>query len=276
MTKIVSVFFMALIITGAGCDSGDDGANGASGDGGTQADAGGTGGDSTGGGTGGDSTSGGAGGHSTGGGTGGNEPGGTGGGSAEGGTPSPGSDAGSEADAGRDAEPVEIIDGIPDTDYCEPVSSWDPAWSAWEEEALDLVNQHRAQGADCGTGGSFAPAEPLQMNPFLRCSARLHAMDMVQQGYFDSQSPDGRTFMERFNDAGYVGVNYSENIGTGYLSPTVLVDAFMGSDGVCANLMNPDFDEAAVGFFEPEEADGSTYAKSRMWTISLGSSGKTP
>jgi len=113
------------------------------------------------------------------------------------------------------------------------------------------------------------------MNPFLRCSARLHSMDMAQQGYFESQSPDGRTFMERINDAGYSGVNYSENIGTGYASPSLLLDGFMGSDGVCANLMNPAFDDAAVGYFEIEEADGSTSGATRMWTIDLCNSGST-
>lgn len=275
MAKIVPVCISVLIIIGVGCGGDDDGANGGSGDGGAGAEAG------VSGGTGGQpSDGGGSGGQpSNGGGSGGTETGGTGGGSAggsgEAGSPSGGVDGGSETDSGVEPEPVEIIDGIPDTEYCQPVSSWDPAWAAFEEEVIDLINQRRAQGADCGAEGSFASADPVQMNPFLRCSARLHSTDMAQQGYFESQGPDGRTFMERINDAGYTGVNYSENIGTNYASPTALITGLMNSDGVCANLMNPAFGDAGIGFYEPENADGSTYATSRMWTIDLADSGST-
>ncbi len=267
MMRNVSAWLTVLLVAGAGCAGDDD--DGATGGGGDAAEAGVSGSSAVAGSGGSEEGSAPAGGDGGSGGTSGSEPGGSGGSSGAGGSPTGGSDAGTVTDSGADAAPVAIVGGVPDTDYCRPVSDWDPDWSLWEQQALELVNERRAQGADCGTEGSFESSEPLQMDPMLRCSARLHAMDMAVQGYFQSQSPDGRTFMDRINDAGYTGMNYSENIGTNYASPGELIDGLMGSDGVCANLMNPAFVDAAVGFYEPENADGLSYETSRMWTIDL-------
>ena len=264
MARLLPIGLMALLVAGAGC-TGDDDGDAAAGAGGAGAEAGYDGGAEAGSGGAGDS-----------GGTGGNEPGGGGAGSGTGGSPTTDDDAGTVTDSGTDTSPVAIVGGVPDTDYCGPVSDWDANWSLWEEEALELVNERRSQGADCGTEGSFDPSGPVKMDPMLRCSARLHAMDMAVQGYFESQSPDGRTFDNRINDAGYIGIKYSENIGTNYASPAVLIDALMSSDKVCANLMNPAFVDAAVGFYEPENADGSSYDKSRMWAIDLASPRNPP
>ena len=68
--------------------------------------------------------------------------------------------------------------------YGDAVADWDDTWMAFEEEVLDLVNQRRAAGADCGETGTFDPAGPLTMNPALRCAARNHSMDMGTRNYF--------------------------------------------------------------------------------------------
>ena len=270
MKTNATVWLTVLIVAGSGCAD-DEGTAGA-GDAG--AEAGFSGGAAAGsGGSAEDNAPGSGGSDGSGvGGAGGSEPGGSGGSSNAGGSPTPEDDAGTETDSGADAgPPVAIVGGVPDTDYCRPVSDWDPEWSGFEEQALQLINERREQGGDCGAEGSFEPSAALKMNPMLRCSARLHATDMAVQGYFKSESPNGRTFMDRIKDAGYVGINYSENIGTGYASPAALIDALMRSDKVCANLMSPDFADAAVGFYQPENADGSSYDKSRMWAIDLAS-----
>ena len=46
---------------------------------------------------------------------------------------------------------------------------------------------------------------------------------------------------DRVNATGYAWRNLGENIAAGYASVDATVDAWMGSDGHCANLMNPVF-----------------------------------
>src|SRR5690606_30235384 len=80
---------------------------------------------------------------------------------------------------------------VPATDRCAAVADWDPEWVQFEEEVLLLVNEFRSAPADCGVEGQFAAAPPLSMNPILRCSARLHSLDMFERNYFEHETPDG-------------------------------------------------------------------------------------
>ena len=162
-------------------------------------------------------------------------------------------------------------DEVPATAYCAPVSSWDPSWTAWEEEVLALVNERRAAGASCGSEGSFGPAGPLTMNPNLRCSARLHSMDMAQNDYFDHYSLDGRDPFDRMADAGYTGGTMGENIASGQMSPQDVMNGWMGSDGHCANIMNASFTEIGVGYYEIAGTGSGWYGGgSRLWTQNFG------
>lgn len=141
-------------------------------------------------------------------------------------------------------------DGVGSAAYCEAVADWDAEWTAFENAVLDLVNQQRAAGADCGSGGSFVPANPLTMNPALRCAARNHSLDMAARDYFNHYSPEGEGPGERFNLAEYQGSTWGENIAWGYASPDAVVAGWMSSSGHCANIMNANFTEMGVGYYE--------------------------
>jgi uncharacterized protein YkwD len=172
-------------------------------------------------------------------------------------------------------EPDPVVvegDEVPATSYCAEAANWDPAWSAWEEEVLVLVNERRAAGATCGTYGSFGPADPLTMVPELRCSARLHSMDMGMQGYFDHTALDGRDPFDRMADAGYSGGTMGENIAKGQGSPAEVVDGWMGSDGHCRNIMDPGFTEIGIGYWEGP-ADNPFFNGNRLWTQNFGGPG---
>jgi len=145
------------------------------------------------------------------------------------------------------------------TEYCEAVADWNAQWAEFETAVLELVNEHRAAGADCGSGGSFAAAGPLSMNGELRCAARNHSMDMGTRDYFSHSSPEGEGPGERLNHAGYSPSTWGENIAWGYESPEAVVSGWMGSDGHCANIMNANFTQIGVGYFE-----GS------LWTQAFG------
>lgn len=168
-------------------------------------------------------------------------------------------------------EPTPVTsDEVPDIEYCADVMAWEPEWSQWEEEVLLLVNERRAEGADCGSQGSFDPAEPLAMDPLLRCTARVHSLDMFERGFFDHDNPDGEGPGDRLDAADYQGSTWGENIAQGYSSPEEVVDGWMDSDGHCSNIMAQNFSLLGVGY-HPGEADGMRFARNaHYWTQNFG------
>ncbi|MEM6291060.1 MAG: CAP domain-containing protein [Myxococcota bacterium] len=192
----------------------------------------------------------------TGGDDGGSDPtGGDDGGSDDGG----GDDGGS--DDGGDAPPPS--DEVPDNAYCGDVAAWDAAHLQLENEILEIVNQVRAQGANCGSAGSFGPAGPMTMDPALRCAARVHSLDMVDRNFFDHTNPSGESPFDRMGFAGYSYSTAGENIAAGNGTAAATMDQWMNSDGHCSNIMNPDFTEIGVGYYP-----GGQYG--HMWTQVFG------
>jgi uncharacterized protein YkwD len=174
------------------------------------------------------------------------------GGSSEGGSSEGGSagssEGGSANNGGSSSDGGSAPSDVPDNAYCSPVSGWDPAWAAFEAEVIELVNAHRAAGADCGAEGSFGPAGPLTADPSLRCAARVHSLDMFTRDYFDHSSPEGEGPDGRIEKAGYDWTTYGENIAGGYPDPASAVAGWMSSDGHCSNIMSPDFVHTGVGY----------------------------
>lgn len=155
----------------------------------------------------------------------------------------------------------DVPDGVP---YCDPAKPWDPAWKKLEEDVLAIVNEKRAQGADCHSEGMFGPAGPLAMNPALRCAARMHSKDMVDRNFFSHTNPDGELPWDRMKKAGYGPyTNAGENIAAGSATAAGTMDQWMNSDGHCANIMNPDFKEIGVGYYP-----GGKYG--HVWTQVFG------
>jgi uncharacterized protein YkwD len=179
------------------------------------------------------------------------------------------SDADPEGDADAEASGMSTLpgDAVPTTDLCATVSDWDPAWVQFEEEVLLLVNEFRAQPADCGVEGQFEAAAPLTMNPILRCSARLHSLDMFERDYFDHDTPDGIDPFERMAEAGFVGSGGGENIALGQRTPEEVMAAWMDSDGHCANVMRAAFDTIGVGY---HPGAGTRGAGNNYWTQNFG------
>ena len=154
-----------------------------------------------------------------------------------------GSADGGDGDGGDEGDNT-----IPANEYCADVDNWDPAWVQFEAEVLDIANQRRAEGADCGSEGTFGSAEPLVVHGALTCAARVHAQDMVDRGYFDHTGQDGSSPWDRMERAGYSWRNAGENIAQGYPDPEAVMQGWMDSDGHCSNIMNPSLRELGVGY----------------------------
>lgn len=156
---------------------------------------------------------------------------------------------------------------VPATDHCAAVADWDPEWVQFEEEVLLLVNEFRSEPADCGVEGQFEAAAPLEMDPILRCSARLHSVDMFERDFFAHETPEGVDPFERMAEAGFVGSGGGENIALGQTTPEEVMDAWMDSDGHCANVMRAEFATIGVGF---HPGAGQRGLGSNYWTQNFG------
>jgi uncharacterized protein YkwD len=167
-----------------------------------------------------------------------------------------GPDGGSVDPPGADGGSVDPPPG----GYCGAVADWPASASALEREVLELVNQRRSQGADCGSEGSFGPAGPLAQNAQLDCAARVHTLDMHERDYFEHTNPDGEAPWDRMERAGYSYSQAGENIAFGPTTAAAVIEQWMESDGHCANIMSPGFVHIGIGH----------HAESRLWTQVFG------
>ena len=135
-------------------------------------------------------------------------------------------------------------------EYCDADDDWMGSWATLEDQVLTIVNQKRAQGANCGSEGNFGATGPLKMDPLLRCAARLHSEDMVVRDFFSHTNPDNESPWDRIAKTGYGNYQTAgENIAAGSATAAGVVDQWMNSDGHCANIMKPAFNEIGVGYY---------------------------
>ncbi len=131
--------------------------------------------------------------------------------------------------------------------------------------ALARMNQLRAAGADCRSGGRFAPAGALGWNTLLTQAAERHSQDMVARNFFDHVGSDGSNLRVRVDATGYTWSGLGENIAAGYAGIDGVMAGWMASDSHCANLMNPRF--TAVGLVCVPGTAATSY--SSYWTMDL-------
>lgn len=134
--------------------------------------------------------------------------------------------------------------------------------------ALARVNQRRAAGASCGAGGSFAPASALSWSDLLTQAADVHSRDMQANNFFSHTGANGSGLSQRVNATGYAWSSLGENIAAGYPSVNATVDGWMASDGHCANLMNPNFDQFGLACV----SGGASNTYRTYWTMDLARS----
>ena len=132
-------------------------------------------------------------------------------------------------------------------------------------EALLRINERRAAGATCGARGAFAPAPALAWQTQLTSAAYGHSRDMADQNNFSHDSLDGRTMAPRVTATGYGWSSLGENIAAGQPDVSAVIAAWMGSDGHCANFMNPRFTEFGLACARNDASRYRIY-----WTLDLG------
>uniref|UniRef100_UPI001FA8CEA1 CAP domain-containing protein n=1 Tax=Clostridium peptidivorans TaxID=100174 RepID=UPI001FA8CEA1 len=91
--------------------------------------------------------------------------------------------------------------------------------------------------------------KPLTLNAELSKVARIKSKDMVDKKYFDHNSP---TYGSPFDMMKSFGISYraaGENIAYGQRTPEEVVKGWMNSPGHRANILNGNFTEIGVGFY---------------------------
>ena len=156
-------------------------------------------------------------------------------------------------------------DCIPD---CQDASTWPADYAEREAKLLSEINAARAQGANCGSKGSFPPASPVQMNASLQIAARCHSVDMVERiGKLDHTGSDGSSFSQRAKREGYTGSPAGENIAAGNGTAEATIRQWMNSDGHCANIMKANIDRIGTGYFKGD------IRYTHYWTLVTGKGG---
>ncbi len=158
-------------------------------------------------------------------------------------------------------DPFITVEGaVPEIEHCAPVNEWLFMDSMDEEGLLNSLNAIRSTDGLCGEGVSPFPVPSLVMSPELRCSARLHALDMVSLGFRDEVSPWGATPLDRVTMAGYVPYVAVEVIAESMpgTRPYMVLAALVEPAGLdCEKLLDPGLIHVGIGLVEG------------VWTIDL-------
>ena len=143
--------------------------------------------------------------------------------------------------------------GDSDDDDSNDDETGDSTEASSKAEILQLINQARKQGRNCGD--TFFPSvAPLTWNSQLYQAALGHSEDMANNDYFNHTGLDGRSAGQRITDAGYTWNSWSENIAAGYFSAQSVMDGWLSSPGHCRNIMSSKVSNVATA-----KATGGSY-----------------
>ena len=112
---------------------------------------------------------------------------------------------------------------------------------------LDLVNQYRTSGCNCGTQ-YMPPTTVLTYSTLLEKAAQKHSLDMFEHHFFAHIGSDGSTLENRINQVNYNYIAAGENIVYRALNAEHAVKLWINSPGHCKNIMNPKFNEMGLAF----------------------------
>lgn len=122
----------------------------------------------------------------------------------------------------------------------------DDPQNAFRELVLNLVNDYRTSGCDCGTE-YYPPVAPISWNETLEQVALDHSTDMETNNYYSHTGLDGSSAADRISRAGYNHSTWGENIARGFHSAESVIEAWIESPAHCKNIMKANFKDMGVG-----------------------------
>ncbi len=164
-------------------------------------------------------------------------------------------------------DPEAVRELTPEIPYCDPARDWPEAWALTETRAVELIEDLRQRGADCGENGRAAAAPSLRRSGALTCAARIHAIAMAEQQHVGHTTPDEVDTAQRLDAVDYGGA-VLEHLAAGPLdADEAVLGVWRPSDHHCSNLMSRAHIDVGVGFVGGTEA-GSEYET--YWVLMLG------
>ena len=119
-------------------------------------------------------------------------------------------------------------------------SQGNAAMNQLELAACQLINEQR-------TANGLAP---LTISSDLSVKARIKSRDMLENRYFDHNSP---TYGSPFDLMKSLGITYrsaGENIAMGYRTAEAVVNAWMNSSGHRANILSTSYQSFGIGYVD--------------------------
>lgn len=129
----------------------------------------------------------------------------------------------------------------------------------FKAELFKGINDLRQNGCTCGTT-QMKPVSPLVWNSQLEIGAQHHASDMITRSYFSHISPEGKSPVDRAQEAGYQGMSVGEVIARGYTNTSDVLAGWQESESHCKALMDSAYNEIGGA----KESD--------YWVVDLGRS----
>ncbi len=145
-------------------------------------------------------------------------------------------------------------------------SAPDPGVADIRDEFLSAINQARSAGQTCGST-PYGPAPPVSWSDYLATAAYLQSEDMAFNNFFSHTGSDGSSAGQRISRQGYPWSMYGENIAVGYPTVSSVIQGWLGSEGHCRNIMDPDFTEIGAGYAVGAYGGNPS---ARYWTLDLG------
>lgn len=133
------------------------------------------------------------------------------------------------------------------------------------QDVLQLTNDFRAEQG----------LSPLTLNQKLTVTAQTYAQTMAEDDFFSHIGEDNSTPWERAEADGYTAMAMAENIAAGQPTPEQVVQSWIDSPGHRQNLLNPNYTELGVGYFELSNDTGQVNY-THYWTQLFGSGDLTP
>ncbi|WP_152392372.1 CAP domain-containing protein [Paenibacillus guangzhouensis] len=109
----------------------------------------------------------------------------------------------------------------------------------FDQEVLRLVNEQRAS----------AGLNALTMDANLSKMALVKAQDMIQNNYFDHNSPTYGSPFDMMKKFGITFNSAGENIAKGQTTPSQVMNDWMNSEGHRANILGSSFTKIGIGFY---------------------------
>ncbi|BDS11957.1 CAP domain-containing protein [Aureispira anguillae] len=115
-----------------------------------------------------------------------------------------------------------------------------------KEKILELINEVRATGCNCGT--TVKPAvRAVTWDDLLEEAATKHSEDMAENNFMSHTGSNGSSISDRVLAVGHTASSVAENVARGFTSEEAVFNGWMASTGHCNNIMNGNMTAIGLG-----------------------------